>query len=971
MFHHRSWAVALLSLTFAGAVFAIDPSRAMTQYVHRSWTVQDGLPQNSVQALAQTPDGYLWFGTEEGIVRFDGLRFTTFSPSNTPKLRSENIGALFVDDNGDLWIGGRRGVTLYRNGEFQDVPGTDDLTHVFGIGKERKTGTMWFGSWWKGLQSYRDGKLRRDPVVPERVASSCVCGDVVWAGASDGLYRHEGSVTTRVGNLGREVSAVTCDPRTGGVWVGGQGLQYYDGSRFTRPIPGLESEQVWNVLFDRHGTMWIGCRHGLWRWRDGVAARLTAEEGLSSNYIVALFEDLEGTLWIGTNFGGLNQLRDGLFLPHTHREGLADSAVVTVTQDRSGAILAGTEQGGLNRFADGRWTHVVGGPASLSQIAALLPDDDGSVWIGCDGHGLHRLLKDGTVRHYTQRDGFPSDQVLGLLRTRDGTLWIGTGAGPVHFTGGRFELFGKKDGLGGEFVIAMHEDRLGRVWVSTGDGGAPAYFDGTRFHQVPLTDSKPPYIATCIYDDAQGDFWFGSRAGLHRLHDGRVFTYTATSGLVPGMITYIFEGPAGVFWLSGPTGLSRVTRKSLDDVLAGRASNVTPVVYGAAEGWPGSSVIPFSTPRACHAADGTVWMATGQGIAVFDPRSRVPTLHSRPLVEKVHIDGTVVPLTAGLVTMRPGQDRIQFRYTAPTMTVADRVRFRYRLENYDTRWVDAGDRRMAEYTNLPPGRYRFLVEASQEGDSWLSATTPIAIERLPAIHQTSWFVLLCAMALAGIAWIIHWRRVHALHLRHEAVLGERRRIALELHDTVTTGITGAILHVQTAIDRQDDPAGSTEQLQTVKSLLRSTLEDARRTVGNLRANDAGSASFGDALRTLVSTMTSGLAVDATVEVRGTPRPLADPDIEHHLLRIAQEAVTNALRHSGARNITVIVDFRRDSLVLTVRDDGHGSGEFSLEELAATSYGLRGMRERANAIGATLRARTLQRGFEVSVEVATD
>ncbi|HYC59985.1 MAG TPA: two-component regulator propeller domain-containing protein [Thermoanaerobaculia bacterium] len=967
MRHHRFWPVALFSLAFAAAAFAIDPSRAMTQYVHRAWTVQNGLPQNTVQALAQTPDGYLWFGTEEGVVRFDGLRFTTFNPSNSPKLLSENIGALVVDDGGGLWVGGRRGVNIYRDGVFHDVPGTAGLTHVFGIARVRETGTTWFASSWKGLQSYRDGTMRRDPVVPDRATSICACRDVVWTGADDGLYRHQAGKTTRVPGLDGQVAAVACDRDGRGVWVGGAGLLHYDGARFTRPIPGLEKESVWAILVDRRGTVWFGARLGLWRWSGGVLSRMGAEDGLSSTYVAALFEDLEGTLWIGTHFGGLNQLRDGVFLPFTPREGLTDAAVWTVAQDRSGAILAGTEQG-LNRFANGRWSRVAGGPSGHSQISAVWPDDDGSVWIASDGNGLRHLRKDGTVRAYTKRDGLPSDQLLALLRARDGTLWIGTSAGPVRFAGGRFEVFGKDDGLGGQFVIWMHEDRRGRVWVSTGDGGGPAYFDGTRFQQVKLSASDPPYIASCIYDDSRGDYWFGSRGGLHRLHDGRVFTYTAAHGLVPGMITYVFEDEVGTLWLSGPTGLARVPRKSLDDVLAGRASKVVPVVYGMGDGLPGSSVMPFAAPRAWRAADGKIWMATGRGIGVLDPRANFPVLRARPLVEEVQIDGTAVAPTAGVVMMRPGDDRVQFRYTAPSMTIADRVRFRYRLDEYDTGWIDAGERRVAEYTNLPPGRYRFVVEASPGGESWMSAMTPVAIRRLPAIHQTPWFVLACAMALAGIVWVVHWRRMHALRMQHAAVQSERRRIALEFHDTLATGLTGAILHIQTAMDREDDPAGAAARLDAVKSLLRSTLDDARRTLVNLRAPNAVTRSLADRLTTIVSTMTSGLSVRGSVEVHGTPRALTDPDVQHHLVRIAQEALTNALRHSGARNITVIVDFKRNSLVVTIRDDGRGSGEFSVEQLSETTYGLRGMRERADAIGAKLTARTLARGFEVTVEV---
>jgi len=963
--HHRLRLLALCSLAFAGAAFALDPSRAITQYVHRVWTVQNGLTQNSVQSMAQTPDGYLWLGTEVGVVRFDGLRFTPFDPSNAPKLRSANITALFVDRGGRLWVGGGRGLNVHRDGAFHEVPGTAGVTSVFGIAEVPESGTMWFGSSHRGLYAYKDGVARRDPAVPAQVYAMSACRGTLWAGTAEGLYRHDRGSTKRIDGIDGPIYALACAER--GVWVAGAGLLHYDGSRVTRPVARLEKEEVWAVLADRRGSLWIGTRSGLWRWAGGVLSRMGIEHGLSSNYVQSVFEDAEGTLWAGTNLGGVNQFRDGLFLPYTHREGLVDTAVWSVVQERSGAMLAATERGGVNRFAGGRWSRVPGGPIDDAMLTAVWPDADGSVWVGSDGNGLHHLRSDGTVRVYTTRDGLPANEIFALLRARDGALWIGSSAGPVRFAGGRFRVFDTKDGLGGAFVIALYEDRRGRVWVSTGDAGGPAWFDGTRFHLVKLGNQDSPNVAVCVYEDGRGDYWFGSRAGLHRLHDGRIFTYTGAHGLVPGMITYVFEDAAGALWLSGQTGLFRVPRKALDDIMAGRASKIVPVVYGMGDGLPGPGVVASVSPSAWRATDGTLWMATGRGIAVLDPRARFPALRARPLVEEVRLDDAVAA-TKGVVRMRPDVDRIRFHYTAPSTTVADRIRFRYKLAGYDARWIDAGERRVAEYTNLPPGRYRFLVEASHGGETWLSATRPVAVHRLPAIHQTPWFLLACAIAVTAMIWVVHARRMRTLRLRHEAVHNERHRIALEFHDTLATGLTGAMMHIQGAIDRAEDPAGAAEHLHTGKGLLRATMDDARRALFNLRAARLEARGLADALTAMVTTTTNGLPVKGIVEVRGTPRPLADHTREHHLLRIAQEALTNALRHSGARTITVVLEYRRGTIVLTVRDDGRGSGEFPPGSSPETSYGLRGMRERADAIGAKLTVSTRPRGFEVAVEL---
>jgi ligand-binding sensor domain-containing protein/signal transduction histidine kinase len=960
--HRRAWAVAFASLIFPVAAFSIDPARAMTQYVHRSWTIENGLPQNNVQVIAQTPDGYLWFGTEEGVARFDGVSFTVFNPINTPQLQSQNIGALFVDRAGALWIGGGRGVSVYRNGKFETVAPDAGLRGVFGIAEVGHDGTMVFSAWLGGLYWYKNGVVRHDDSLPATVYMVASRDGVVWVGATDGLYRIAGGVVSHIAGITGSIEAIYCT--AGGVWAGGpDDLVYYDGTRVTRPV--RDANDVWTLFVDSHGTLWIGTRHGLVRKSSSSVTRMGVDDGLTSYYIDAIFEDAEGTLWVGTHFGGVNQLLDGVFLRYTRREGLSDAAVWSVVQDRSGAMLAGTAQGGLNRLENNRWKRVVSAALDRSEISALWPDDDGSVWIASDGNGLHHL-KNGVVRTYTTRDGLPSDELLALLRARDGSLWIGSAAGAVRFRNGKFETFGSDSGLGGEIVISLHEDRRGRIWAMAGDGSGPAVFDGKRFHVLTLTEKRQPDLAVCMYDDDRGDLWFGSRRGLHRLHEGRVFTYTASHGLLPGLISYIFDDGADGLWMSGPTGLFRVARKALDDVLRGRASAVAPVLYGVGDGLPGSGIVSTVFPAAWRAADGRMWMATGRGVAVLDPRARRPSLRSRPIVEEVRIDARGAQPSQGVIAMPADRDRLEFRYTAPSSTMAERIRFRYRLEGHDGGWIDAGHRRIAEYTNLRPGRYRFQVQASDGGPNWLSVAAPVTIERLPALYQTPWFLACCAAIVLSIGWFVHWRQMRAIRLRHEAVHSERRRIALEFHDTVSTGVTGAILQIQSAMDRLDHAGTAAEHLHTGKSLLMAALDDARRSLFDLRAEKLALA---DEFASMIARLTKGLNVTATFELRGEPRAPNRRGLQHHLLRIAQEALTNALRHSGARRVAVILEFTPKTIVVTVRDDGRGSGEISIDTLSEASHGIRGMRERAEAMDAKLTTRALAAGgFEVIVEV---
>jgi ligand-binding sensor domain-containing protein/signal transduction histidine kinase len=965
----RMWSwVVIYALSLP--VWGLDPSRAVTQYVRRSWTTEQGLPQDSIQTIAQTGDGYLWLGTQEGLVRFDGAHFKVFDSTNTPALKGNNILSLYRDRGGTLWVGHGRGVVTWRDGVFRSVPGVESLVAIFGIAETPGSGTMWFGSSNGGLYSYRGGVLRNEKSDPQVIYALRAQGDTLWLGAPDGLWRRTGTApATRVEAVQGSVYAIYCGA-SGAIWLGGDGLLRYDGTRVDRPAPTLDSEEIWAVTADRHGTLWIGTRRGLFRFAGGTLDRLSTEEGLSHDFVESLFEDAEGTLWVGTRLGGVTQLRDGALLSYTPREGLSDASVWTVAQDRNGVVWAGTEEGGLNRFDGRRWSRVAE-PAALRDtlITALAPDHEGGLWVGTHQRGLHHL-QGGTVRVYTPRDGLPGDKITSLLVAKDGSVWIGLMSGLARLSQGRIHVYGEREGLPPQIVNGLHEDRRGRVWVSGGERGGPAVLENGRFRFVPLGRKRPADLAVCMYEDSQGDMWFGTRSGAYRLRGGRMILYSSAHGLPAGTISYVFDDGRGAMWMAGVRGLFRVSRAALDEVLHGRASTVAATTFGTQEGMPSTQVANGVSPTGWRTTDGRLWLATARGIAVLDPRVELPSLRTRPLIDDVSIDAASVPLAPSRpVTMSAVHDRLGFRFTLPTFAMPGRVRFRYRLEGYDAAWVNAGERRAVEYTNLPPGRYRFLVEASDGGPKWLSAVAPVVIERLPAIYQTPWFVLLCAAAVVMMAWLIHEWRMRALRLRHELVHDERRRISLEFHDMLASGLTGAVLHIQSALDRVGDRKEAAQYLETGKGLVRSTLTEAKQVLWNLRSEPLEERDLGATFTSVMELMTKGLPVRGSVEVAGRARRLRNPALEHHLLRIGQEAITNALRHSGARNVRLFLEFQRSRVILAVRDDGRGSGRHPLDELAPSSLGLRGMQERATQMNAKFTARTVATGgFEILVEV---
>jgi signal transduction histidine kinase len=421
--------------------------------------------------------------------------------------------------------------------------------------------------------------------------------------------------------------------------------------------------------------------------------------------------------------------------------------------------------------------------------------------------------------------------------------------------------------------------------------------------------------------------------------------------------------------MASALGVIHARRDELDKVMSGRAENVAAVVYSVDDGLLSPEVSAGVYPGAWQRTDGTIWFATARGISVLDPRVAAPVLQARPLIEDVRIDATTVPHAQPIV-MRATQDRLEFFYTVPTFTAPRRLRFRYRLEGYDTGWVNAADRRVAEYTNLPPRSYRFFVEASDDGRRWLASPTAVEVRRLPAMYQTGWFAALCLVAIAGLILLVHHRRMRVLRLRHQAIDNERRRMAMEFHDTLAQGLTGAMLQIEGAFGQIDHRVRLAEHLQTGKDLIRSTLAEARRVLLDLRSESLDAQDLAAAFVSMMNTMTKGLPIQGSVQVVGHPRRLRDARVENHILRIGQEAITNSLRHSNAKNVLLTIEFQPRKVIVAVRDDGRGSGRFTLDELSASSHGIRGMRERAAQIHAKLTTRTIAgRGFEVVVEVS--
>jgi len=762
---------------------AFDPHKAITQYVHDVWGTDSGLPQDSVLAVAQTPDGHLWLGTEEGLVRFDGVRFTVFDRSNTPQLQSGVILALLTDSHGDLWIGTRGGGLLrYRQGQFSTFTTRDGLSSDAVLALcEDSEGKLWIGTDGGGLTRFSDGKFQtyrtRNGLLSDTVFA--LAGDSqgsLWVGTHSGLNRIEGGritgFTTRDGLPGNDIRSLRAD-RAGALWVGtnGGGLaRLRDGNLATYTSrEGLSSNIIQSIFEDSDGNLWVGTGGGgVDRFRDGRFDAYDSKSGLSSDNVWCIYQDHERSLWVGTA-GGLNRFRDGLLTAYTTREGLSNDVVLPVFQDHEGAMWIGTNGGGLDRFKDGRFTtYTTKNGLSDNMIFSLGEDTEGDLWIGTR-KGLNRLHH-GHVIRYSAKDGLPDGVVMSIYRTHDGSLWLGSRGGLGRVSGGVFKTYTTKDGLSTNHVLAMAEDSRGALWIGTLGGGLDRLQDG-YFTAYTLKDGLASNVVLAVYPDAEGTLWIGTDGGgLQRLRGGRFTTYSTHNGLFDDTVFEIIEDHRGNLWMSSNKGIFRVSKQAFDDLDRGKTRSLTTIAYGVGDGMKTKECNGGFQPAGLRASDGKLWFPTAKGVVSVDPAALKANTAQLPVdIDQVLID-TKSFQASDPIDAPPGKGQLEFHYTAPSFVAPDRIRFRFKLEGFDREWLEAGSRRVAYYTNIPPGAYRFRVIAANGDGPWNEAGASVAITLRPHYYQTTWFYLACALALAFAALLLYRLRVHHLKAREQELL---------------------------------------------------------------------------------------------------------------------------------------------------------------------------------------------------------
>ena len=925
-------------------------------YTRRVWQTQDGLPENEVEAFALTPDHYLWIGTTGGLVRFDGARFVVFNRENTPAIRENSIFCLTASRDGSLWAGTDGGGLLrYHAGVFRNYSAADGLSN---------------------------GSVR--VVYEDRQG-------VLWVGTDDGLFQYSGDRMVRVDGQGSipalAVHAIREDD-SGGLWVGGSKLVVIHGKDCKEyPLEGYPSaRRVKSILQTRDHTLWVGTVSGLQRLRGALDSGRFEQIPQITDTVRALNEDRNATLWIGTIGGGLLSFRDGRFSPVSTPDNPPGSTVLAIFEDREQNIWVGMQTGllRLSRAAmstfplpdapnadfgtiyadrDGSlWvagTHLywinarrddsklIPAPEPGIRIRNVLRDTSGALWIGTDGDGVFRS-KGSEKAHYTKQNGLTNDFIRAFLESRDGSIWIGTDEGVNRWQHGGWTNYRESDGLCYFSIRALLEDSHGSLWIGT-DRGVSHWQGGAFVHDAVgnrLADEK----VWAIHEDGDGGLWFGTNGGgLFRWRDGRLTSFGSEQGLASNSIFQILEDAHGTFWMSGPNGISSVSRHDLDNFAEHPEFRPAITLYGVSDGVEATLMHGGTQPAGALTPNGELWFPSNRGPVRVLPDQTRPGDLPQAVIEQVLVDGREQPASGQLV-VPPGEGKLQIDYSAIRLRSQERIRFRYKLEGFDRDWTEPLNSRVANYTNLPPGEYRFRVQAFEMNMPDKATQASLGIVWRAHVYQTGWFLTACVLLLLAGVILVYRLRLKQVHDRFEAVIEERNRIAREMHDTVIQGCvsTSALLEAVATLDAE--MTGPRRQLlDSARDQVRQTVDEARQAVWNLRQEGVASPEITHLLGQMAQRMSQASGAHVQLEVAGDPAPL-DRTVEYVVLMVAREAVSNAVHHAQPQEVRIRVRFNADSMQMQVMDNGHGFDPDEVYAVQGSHFGLIGMRERIEHVG---------------------
>ncbi len=953
----RNCTVVLWLLFCTAACPAATPAGSLSAYTRRVWQASDGLPEQTVQAFAQTPDGYLWIGTTGGLVRFDGTQFMVFDRQNTPALHENSVFCLTVARDGALWIGTEGGgLARYAHGQFR--------------------------AW-----TIREG-LSNDFV--RKIAEDA--HGTIWAGTDNGLLRLEGDRFVRVdGNSGvpaLAVHAIYFD-RVGRLWAGGSRLlcitgghateytlrgeasqnrvksilQTADGSIWVGTVSGLNRMAPGHSTFDRvsgiagtvrvllqasDGVLWVGTiGQGAFEWNAGTLTQITAPASLPSNTVLNFFEDDEKNFWIGTQAGMIRLTRAQASIVPLPKAN--DSDFGTIYRDRDGSFWIGSTL--LFVMRDGIVTPQTLPGIEDAHVRNIYRSRSGALWVGTDGDGVYRIA-DGHTTHLTTRDGLSNNFVRAITQDRDGSMWVAADEGISHIFGEsmhpRIVRYEMRDGLAYFSTRALLEDRRGELWIGTDRG--LSHMRAGKFLSNAATLALAQMKIWAIHEDPDDGIWFGTRNnGLYRYRDGKLAHYSTNDGLASNAIYQILEDGSEHLWMSGPNGISRLNRHELDAQAEVFPRHLALTFYSTGDMAANTEIYGGTQPSGCITPEGDVWFPSNLGPVHISPSHYAP-LPPPPLrIQLVLADGLTIPLT-GPIVLRPSISRLQFAFAPIQLRSQGGLRFRYRLDGFEKDWSATTQARTADYTNLPAGHYTFRVQTFELDHPEAVSETSITLMKQPFFYRTWWFIALCLLLVALLTYGAYQYRVRQVRARFEAVLEERSRLAREMHDTVIQGCTGvsALLEALSMNGAKKEDASSS-LMDFARLQLRTTIEEARDAIWNLRRSDGEADHLGEKLEGMARQIGGEFQLPITYSMRGAPFGISHP-VAHDLLMVAREGIFNAALHGHPKRVEMVLTYKNQELILSLSDDGCGFDPHLVETQNGHHFGLRGMRERIERSG---------------------
>jgi len=985
--------MALLWCAFAAEILGapVAVRRAGALYTVDHWGTEEGLPNNEVIAITQTRDGYLWLGTLNGLVRFDGIHSEVFDENNTPGLNSSRILSLFEDSQGNLWIGSdRAGAAILKDGqvvnplEYGSGGSERALTSIC----EDSHGAVWLylanGDLWRYsighsprpfLQSNRG--LYEDPLHPLHALIAEPTG-AVWV-ASD--YRQsaigpiavdtslELPVEQELGETNKLDFLLASQQR--GYWrLAGGHIQKWTTNHLDHDwgaYPWNANMRISTACEDGQGNLLVGTlgEGVFWFDAEGKPTCLSTNDSLSNNYVLSLHVDREGSLWVGTDGGGLYRVRHQVFNVLKESQRLT---VQSVCEDNQGGLWMGlnaveADANGVGLWKDGvvQWFGSSQGLSNASVWSVFAAQNVSTlgtnIWAGTF-RGLFQL-QNGRFQRSIGRE------VFAIHQDRNNRLWLGVRGGLVRWD--TREFFTPQSGLSGDEVRAIADDREGNLWVGTRGGGLNRRLRDGKFTAYHKNDGLPSEDVSSLLVDDEGVLWIGTGNGLARFHRGKWTRYTKREGLVSNNIGYLIEDDQGYFWIGSNAGLMRAPKKALNDFAQGLTSFIPFRAYGTADGLPTGECTVGSQPGACRTRDGKLWFPTISGLAWIDPAQLRPNTNPPPVViESVLIDNQLQK-TNGLrvgwpqsLTIPAGKERLEIHYTSLNLAAADRARFKYRLEGYETAWNDdfgigQGAARVARY-KLSSGHYRFQVKACNEDSVWNETGASLALIVQPPFWRTWWFLSSSVGALLGIIIsMVHRLSTKRLQRQlgrmqqQEALEKERARIARDIHDQLGASLTQVTLLGEFVEADKDSPAEVEAHAKQICQTARDTTRVLDEIVWTVNpSNDTLDGLINYICKYAqeylsVAGLRYRLDVPSNLPVKAIP-----PEMRHNVFLASKEAVTNVVRHAKASAALIRLKLEPAAFILEIEDNGRGVA--SLDEKAQLRNGLRNMRKRMEDIG---------------------